>query len=254
MEVEMTRFLLVGGVLLAFVFGIGLCAEAAKTDMIPTSEGSLKITLIGHGTLMFEYGGKIIHVDPWTKVGNYSSLPKADLVLITHHHRDHLDAAALKQIIKDNTIIVMSQKCAEQIEDMNWSPILMANGDKKILGGFLIKAIPAYNLVHKRESGALFHPKGEGNGYIITFGDKHVYVAGDTENTPEMKALKEIDAAFIPMNLPYTMDSAMAADAVKVFKPKLLYPYHTRSKEGDQVAGFMELMKGFDEVNIRILK
>ena len=250
----MTRFLLVGVVLLAFVFGIGIYAEAAKTDIIPTSEGDLKMTLIGHGTLMFEYGGKIIHVDPWTKVGNYTSLPRADLVLITHHHRDHLDPAALEQIIKDNTIIVMTQKCAEQIEDKTWYPILMANGDKRTLGGLSIEAIPAYNLVHKRESGAPFHPKGEGNGYIITFGDKRIYVAGDTENTPEMKALKGIDAAFIPMNLPYTMDSAMAADAVKAFKHKLLYPYHTRSKEGDQVAGFMELMKGFDEVNIRILK
>jgi L-ascorbate metabolism protein UlaG (beta-lactamase superfamily) len=254
MEEKMTRFLLIGVVLLVFVFGIYNYAEAAKTDIIHTSEGDLKITLIGHGTLMFEYVGKIIHVDPWTKVGNYASLPKADLVLITHHHRDHLDPAALEQIIKDNTIIVMTQKCADQIEDMSWSPILMANGDKKTLGGFSIDAIPAYNLVHKRESGVPFHPKGEGNGYIITFGDKRIYVAGDSENTPEMKALKDIDAAFIPMNLPYTMDSAMAADAAKAFKPKVLYPYHTRSKEGDQVAGFIELMQGFDEVNIRILK
>lgn len=118
-----------------------------------------------------------------------------------------MDPVALEQIIKDKTIIVMTQKCAEQIEDMGWSPILMANGDKRILSGFSIEAIPAYNLVHKRESGAPFHPKGEGNGYIITFGDKRIYVAGDTENTPEMKALKGIDAAFIPMNLPYTMDS-----------------------------------------------
>ena len=109
---------------------------------------------------------------------------------------------------------MMTQKCAEQIEDMGWSPILMKNGDKKIWGGISIVAIPACNLVHKRESGAPFHPKGEGNGYIITSGDKRIYVAGDTENTPGMKALMGIDAAVIPMNLPYTMDSAMAADAV----------------------------------------
>jgi L-ascorbate metabolism protein UlaG (beta-lactamase superfamily) len=254
MEGKMTRFLLIVMALLAFVLGTGIHAEASKSDIISTSEGDLKITLIGHGTLMFEHGGKILHVDPWTEVGNYTSLPKADLVLITHHHRDHFDPAALEKIIKDNTIIVMTQKCAEQIEDMSWSPILMANGDKRTLGGFSIEAIPAYNLVHKRESGEPFHPKGEGNGYIITFGDKRIYVAGDTENTPEMKALKDIDAAFIPMNLPFTMDSTMAADAVKAFKPKILYPYHTRSKGEDQVAGFMELMKGFDEVDIRILK
>jgi L-ascorbate metabolism protein UlaG (beta-lactamase superfamily) len=253
MEGKMTRFLLAASVLMVGVFGFGVCARAAATDTIPTSEGDLKITLIGHGTLMFEYAGKIIHVDPWTKVGDYTTLPKADFVLITHHHRDHLDTAAVEQTAKDDTVIVMTQKCAEQIEDMNWSPILMANGDKRKLNGFAIEAVPAYNLVHKRESGAPFHPKGEGNGYVMTFGDRRVYVAGDTENTPEMKALKGIDAAFIPMNLPYTMDSAMAADAVMAFKPKLPYPYHTTSKEGDQVAGFMELMKGFDGVDIRIL-
>ena len=250
----MMRFLLIGMVLLVFVFGMGIYAQAAQTDIIPTAKGDLKITLIGHGTLMFEYGGEIIHVDPWTKVGDYSSLPKADLILITHHHRDHLDIAALEQILKDNTVVVMTQKCAEQIEAMNWSPILMANGDKKTVSGFSIEAVPAYNLVHKREDGTPFHPKGEGNGYILTFADKRIYVAGDTENTPEMKALKNIDAAFIPMNLPYTMDSAMAADAVKAFKPRLVYPYHTTSNEEDQVPGFIELMKGFDDVDIRILK
>ena len=117
-----------------------------------------------------------------------------------------------------------------------------------------MEAIPAYNLVHKRENGTPFHPKGEGNGYILTFGNKRIYVAGDTENTPKMKALNNIDAAFIPMNLPYTMDSAMAADAVKAFKPRLVYPYHTTSNEEDQVPGFIELMKGFDEIDIRILK
>ena len=151
-------------------------------------------------------------------------------------------------------MMVMTRKSAEQIEDMSESPILVANGNKITECGFSIEATPAYNWVHKRESGAPFHPKGEDNGYIITFGDKHIYVAGDTENTQEMKALKGIDAAFIPMNLPYTMDSAMAADAVKAFKPKLVYPYHTTSKEGDQVAGFMALMKGFDGVDTRKYK
>ncbi len=250
----MKRYLVIGVVSMVFVLVAGIYAEAAKTDIIPTSDGDLKITLIGHGTLMFEYDGKIIHVDPWTKVGDYTSLPKADLVLITHHHRDHLDPAALKQITNGNTIIVMTPKCAEQIENMRFSPILMGNGDKRTLSGFSIEAIPAYNLIHKRESGAPFHPKGEGNGYIITIGSKRVYVAGDTENTQEMKALKGIDAAFVPMNLPYTMDSAMAADAAKAFKPEVLYPYHTRSRQGDQVAGFMELMKGVNEVDIRLLK
>ncbi|WDP88531.1 MAG: MBL fold metallo-hydrolase [Desulfobacter sp.] len=250
----MTRLIIAGVILLAFVFGSGLHADAAKTDIIPTSEGRLKITLVGHGSLIFEYGGKTIHVDPWTKMGDYNSLPKADLVLVTHHHRDHLDPAALDIIRKDNTIVVMTPKCARQMEVGNGPPpVLMANGDKKKLAGFSIEAIPAYNRVHKRDNGEPFHPKGEGNGYIITFGDKRIYVAGDTENTPEMKALKGIDAAFIPMNLPYTMDSEMAADAAKAFKPRLLYPYHTRSKEADQVPGFIKLMRGIEGVEIRDL-
>ncbi len=251
----MTQFILAVVVLLACLFGTDVYAQANQTDVVPTSEGDLKMTLIGHGSLMFEHGEKIIHVDPWTKVGDYASLPKADLVLITHHHSDHLDTVALEQIKKDNTITVMPPKCAEKIKNLyESSPILMTNGDKKTLYGFLIEAIPAYNLVHMRDNAVPFHPKGEGNGYIITFGDKRIYVAGDTENTGEMKALKNIDAAFIPMNLPYTMDSAMAADAVKAFKPKLVYPYHTTSNEEDQVPGFIELMKGFAEVTIRNMK
>ena len=156
----MARLLLAAVALSAFGLGTGGYAEATRTDIIPTSEGNLKITLIGHGTLMFEYGGKIIHIDPWTKVGNYSSLPKADLVLITHHHRDHLDPAALKEIIKDNTIIVMTQKCSEEVKDMGLSPKIMANGDKGIIGGFSIEAIPAYNLVHKRENGGTLPSQG----------------------------------------------------------------------------------------------
>ena len=102
----------------------------------------------------------------------------------------------------------------------------MANGDVKTVAAMTIEAVPAYNLVHKRGSGEPFHPKGQGNGYVITFGDKRVYVAGDTENTPEMKALKDIDIAFLPMNLPYTMTPEMVADAAEAFKPKILYPYH----------------------------
>ncbi len=250
----MTRLGFAAVVLFAFAFGTGIHAQAAKTDIIPTSQGQLTLTLIGHGTLMFEHGGKIIHVDPWAQAGSFASLPKADLVLITHHHRDHLDSAALAQITQDSTMIVMPPKCFERVNGMDRAPILMVNGDKRIVAGFPIEAVPAYNLVHKREGGVPFHPRGEGNGYIITFKDTRVYVAGDTENTPEMKSLKGIDAAFIPMNLPYTMDSAMAADAVKAFTPKWVYPYHTRSNAGDQVPGFIKLMTGWDEITVRDLR
>jgi L-ascorbate metabolism protein UlaG (beta-lactamase superfamily) len=127
----------------------------------------------------------------------------------------------------------------------------MSNGDEKTVAGLKIEAVPAYNLVHKRDTGQPFHPKGVGNGYIITFGDKKVYVAGDTENTPEMKGLKGIDIAFLPMNLPYTMTPEMVADAAKAFKPKVLYPYHTGETD---LSKLTQLMKGTDGVEVRVRK
>jgi L-ascorbate metabolism protein UlaG (beta-lactamase superfamily) len=127
----------------------------------------------------------------------------------------------------------------------------MMNGDVKTVEGLKIEAVPAYNIVHKRDTGQPFHPKGAGNGYIITFGDKRVYVAGDTENTPDMKGLKNIDIAFLPMNLPYTMTPEMVADAAKAFKPKILYPYHFGETEPSKV---VSLLKGTPEVEIRIRK
>lgn len=196
--------------------------EKFETDAIKTSAGNLEITFIGHGTLMFTFGGKVIHIDPWTQLADYSKLPKADLILLTHEHRDHLDLKAVDILRKERAAIVCPKITAEQIKGAT----VMNNGDVKTVEGLTIKAVPAYNLVHKRDTGQPFHPKGDGNGYLITFGDKNVYVAGDTENIPEMKALKGIDIAFLPMNLPFTMTPEMVADAVLAFKPKILYPYH----------------------------
>lgn len=196
--------------------------EKFETDVIKTSAGNLEITFIGHGTLMFGFGGKVIHVDPWTQLTDYGKLPKADLILITHEHRDHLDVKAVDMLRKEKTVIVCPKITAQQVKGAT----VMNNGDVKTIEGLTIKAVPAYNLVHKRDTGQPYHPKGDGNGYIITFGDKNVFVAGDTENTPEMKALKGIDIAFLPMNLPFTMTPEMVADAALAFKPKILYPYH----------------------------
>jgi gluconolactonase len=193
-----------------------------EEDIIKTSKGDLKITFIGHGTLMFTFNGKIIHVDPVSREADYTEMPKAGLIFITHEHGDHLDPKVVKIIRKEITSIVLTKACAEKVS----GGIIMQNGDVKTVEGLKIEAVPAYNIVHKRAGGQPFHPKGRGNGYIITFGDKRVYVAGDTENTPEMKSLKNIDIAFLPMNLPYTMSPEMVADAAMAFKPKILYPYH----------------------------
>jgi L-ascorbate metabolism protein UlaG (beta-lactamase superfamily) len=222
-----------------------MAMEEFEKDVIETSAGELEVTFIGHGTLMFAFGDKVIHIDPWSRLADYSKLPKADLILLTHHHGDHLDPAALEQIRTENTIVLVTKMCAEKVDD----GVVMENGDQRSYMGIDIVAVPAYNLVHKRESGELFHPKGEGNGYVLNFGDTRFYIAGDTENTPEMKALEGIDYAFLPMNLPYTMTPEMVADAVNAFKPKVLYPYHYGDTD---LSKLVELLKDSDHTEVRI--
>jgi L-ascorbate metabolism protein UlaG (beta-lactamase superfamily) len=239
----MTRLLIIANLLVAF----SAYAQEFEMDAIETSAGDLEIIFIGHGTLMFTFGGKVIHVDPWSKLTDYSKLPKADIVLLTHEHRDHLDPKALALVLTEKSLVVLPEICATPVKD----GIVMHNGDMKTVGGFKIEAVPAYNLVHMRSKGVPFHPKGVGNGYVITFGDKRVYVAGDSENTPEMKGLKGIDIAFLPMNLPYTMTPEMVADAVRGFKPKILYPYHYGDTDTSKV---VDLLKGMNETDVRIRK
>ena len=228
---------------------VAAAQEAFESDTFKTSAGDLKITFLGHGTLILTFGGKIIHVDPYGSVADYSKQPKADLILITHEHGDHFDAKALDQIRKEKTTIVANPASAKQLQ----GAIVMNNGDVKTIDGFKIEAVPAYNIVHKRDTGQPFHPKGNGNGYVITFGDKRVYLAGDTENIPELKELKNIDIAFLPMNLPYTMTPEMAADAAKMFKPKILYPYHFGETDTSKIVALLKGTPG-TEVRIRKLK
>ncbi len=214
-------------------------------DTIKTSNGNLEITFIGHGTLMFAFDGKIIHVDPFGRLTDYSKLPKADMIFVTHNHRDHLDPKTLALLRTENTIIVLPEKSAEGVK----GGTIMRNGDVIELEGLKIEAVPAYNLVHMRSKGMPYHPKGSGNGYVITFGDLRIYVAGDTENTPEMNNLKNIDIAFLPMNLPYTMTPEMVADAAKAFKPRILYPYHYGETDPSKL---VNLLKRTNKIQVRI--
>jgi L-ascorbate metabolism protein UlaG (beta-lactamase superfamily) len=222
-----------------------MAGEMLEVDVIETKIGELKITFLGHGSLMMEFDGSTIHVDPYSRVADYAKLPDADLILITHHHGDHLDMEALKHIRTEETDVILAEKCAEKVE----GGIVMKNGDAKSKYGVIVEAVPAYNLVHKRENGEPFHPKGEGNGYVVTFVDKRVYIAGDTENTPEMKKLKDIDYAFLPMNLPYTMTPEMVADAAIAFKPKVLYPYHYGKTDPQKL---VELLADQKDIEVRI--
>jgi L-ascorbate metabolism protein UlaG (beta-lactamase superfamily) len=218
-----------------------------EEDVLKTSAGDLKIGLIGHGTVMFRIGDKVIHVDPTSAEADYGKMPKGDLILVTHEHGDHLDPKAIAAATKPGTVVVVTEKGAPQVP----GAIVMKNGDERTVAGFKIEAIAAYNIIHKRPSGDPFHPRGVGNGYIITFGDQRVYVAGDSENTPEMKALRDIAVAFLPMNLPYTMTPEMTADAARAFRPKILYPYHFGQTDTSQL---VKLLAGEKEIEVRIRK
>uniref|UniRef100_I2PWS2 Putative Zn-dependent hydrolase of beta-lactamase fold n=1 Tax=Desulfovibrio sp. U5L TaxID=596152 RepID=I2PWS2_9BACT len=223
-------------------------AAAPASDEVFTAEGNLRITFIGHGSLRFDYGGKVVYVDPYGKVGDYGSMPPADLVLLTHEHQDHLDPEALGKITGPDTPIILTGAALATLG----RGTVLENGQRTTVKGIAIEAVPAYNLKHMRSPGVPYHPKGRGNGYVLLFGDKRVYVAGDTENIPEMRALQNIDIAFLPMNLPYTMTPEMAADAAKMVKPKILYPYHYGDTDP---AKLVELLKGEPiEVRVRELR
>lgn len=228
--------------------GMVLSAHAGgemEKDTIATSAGDVEITFIGHASLMLRFNGKVIHIDPFSKAGDYAALPKADLILLTHHHQDHLDEAALGTVRTETTDILLTEICAQKVS----GGTVMKNGDSKTVQGIGVEAVPAYNLVHKRDNGQFFHPKGEGNGYVLTFGDTRIYIAGDTENIPEMKALRNIAYAFLPMNLPYTMTPEMVADAALAFRPKVLYPYHYGETDTGRLTA---LLKDAGDIEVRI--
>lgn len=194
---------------------------------------------------MYEFNTLIIHIDPVSRYADYTKLPKADLILITHQHGDHLDSLAIEAIRKSSTVLYCNRASHPKAQ----FGTVIENGEFADFRGIEIEAVPAYNIINKRENGAPFHPKGEGNGYVLTFADKKVYIAGDTENIPEMKGLKNINVAFLPMNLPYTMTPQMVADAVTMFKPKILYPYHFGNTN---VTELVTLLQNQKDVEIRI--
>lgn len=223
------------------LFTLTVYSQTFEKDNFETSEGNLTITFIGHGTLMMQWNGKTVHIDPVGNYADYSKLPKADLILVTHEHGDHLDVNAIKTLLKTGTEVVLTAACAERYPDGK----IIKNGESGTFAGIQVEAVPAYNLEKA------FHPKGNGNGYVIHFGDKKVYVAGDTENVPEMANLKNIDIAFLPMNLPYTMTPEMVVEAVKLFHPKILYPYHFGQSD---TGHFLDLMKNQSGTEVRIRK
>jgi len=237
--------LLASAALLAAPLSQQQSPQRSPDDTIPTSAGDLVITFVGHGTLMFRHAGRVIHVDPVGREADYSRMPRADLILVTHEHGDHLDAAAVQALRKRGTEVVVSRSCEGRIQ----GAVTMLNGESRELAGVRVEAVPAYNVVHLRPTGQPFHPRGNGNGYVITFGDVRVYVAGDSENTPEMKALRDIGVAFLPMNLPYTMTPEMVADAARAIRPRILYPYHFGQTDPQAL---LRLLAGEAGIEVRV--
>jgi len=225
-------------------FAVSAMHAADQTQTFPTSAGPVKITPLYHASTLIEAGGKVIYLDP-AKPAKLTGLPKADLILITDIHGDHMDPDSIKEISKADTEIISSAAVAQTVRAAK--PI--ANGETKTWEGWTIEAIPAYNLKRGPAPGKLFHDKGRGNGYVLTYGGKRFYFSGDTEGVPEMRALKNIDVAFVCMNLPYTMPPEEAADAVKAFHPKIVIPYHYR---GSDLAVFQKALEGTG-IEVRVL-
>jgi L-ascorbate metabolism protein UlaG (beta-lactamase superfamily) len=211
-------------------------------DRIRTEQGDLVVHPIQHATLAMQWGGKTIYVDPVGGAKTLADLPRPDLVLVTDVHGDHLDLPTLEALVPAGSRVrILAPKAV--VEKLPEGPVrenamVLGHGAKRELEGISIEAVPAYNLTRDRQR---FHPKGRGNGYLLSLGGKKVYIAGDTEDIPEMLKLTGVDVAFLPMNLPYTMTVRQAANAVRHFRPKIVYPYHYRN--GDGTLADLELFK-----------
>jgi L-ascorbate metabolism protein UlaG (beta-lactamase superfamily) len=228
-----------------FVFALAAVGAPARqqTDSLPADGGNIQITPIMHSSVQLEYEGKVIQVDPVAKydnvelplLGKFNALKPADLILVTDIHPENLDTDEIAKVRKPGAPVVMPTAVATQAGAKIPPPTtVMANGDMKTIVDIGIEAVPMYNLVHGPKPGEPYHPKGRGNGYILTLGGKRIYFSGDTECTPEMRALKNIDVAFLPMNMPTTMTPSEVVDCIKAMQPKIFYPYHYEGQKRDE--------------------
>jgi L-ascorbate metabolism protein UlaG (beta-lactamase superfamily) len=233
-------------VLLILVCVTALTAAALaanQTDKLPATGGDILITPIMHSSVQLEYAGKVIQIDPVAKydavelplLGKFDALKPADLILVTDIHPENLDIDEITKLRKPGAPVVMPASVATQAGAKIPTPtVVIANGEMKTVGDVSIEATPMYNIEHGPRPGEFFHPKGRGNGYILTLGGKRLYFMGDTECTPEAKAVKNIDVAFVPMNMPQTMTPGDAAECIKAFQPQIVYPYHYEGQKRDE--------------------
>lgn len=222
-------------------------------DQLDSANGPIHIRPVQHGTLVLEWDGKSIYVDPVGGVDAFEELSPPDLILITDIHGDHMDTATVIALRQAKTAVVAPAAVASEFPAAQRDRVrVLANGETLAWEGAAIEAMPMYNLTKER---LRFHTKGRGNGYVLTLGGKRIYISGDTEDIPEMRALEGIDAAFVCMNLPYTMTVEQAANAVLEFKPEIVYPYHYRGRGGmSDVEKFRSLVSKNPKVEVRLLK
>lgn len=200
-------------------------------DAVATSQGDLIIHPVNHATFVMQWQGKLFYVDPVGGAERFTGLPAPQVIFVTDIHGDHLNADTLKAIVQADTVIIAPQAVKDMLPaELQAVTQVLANGATTSVAGVGVEAIPMYNLTADRLQ---YHTKGRGNGYVLTMGGKRIYIAGDTEDIPEMRMLRDIEVAFIPMNLPFTMTVEQAADAVREFKPKIVYPYHFRGSDMD---------------------
>ena len=227
-------------------------AQIAAPDTIPDKKsGDLIIQPIQHASLLLKSGKLVIYADPFG-ANHFKGLPAPDIILVTDIHGDHFDPKTIEAVKTPNTILIVPQVVADKLPDADKAhAVILKNGDKTTQSGISIEAIPMYNLP---ESPTARHTKGRGNGYVLGIGSKRFYISGDTQGIPEMRSLKNIDIAFVCMNLPYTMDVKEAADAVLAFQPKIVYPYHYRGQGGlSDVNGFKSLVDaGGKSIEVRL--
>jgi L-ascorbate metabolism protein UlaG (beta-lactamase superfamily) len=244
----MNTCILWAGALSAFAL-TAACAQAqpreAVVDRLATPRGEeVILRSISHASMVLGWKNRSIIVDPVDGSAPYHGLARPSFILVTDIHGDHMDIATLTAL--DPAQIVAPQAVKDSLpSELQTRVIVLANGQSATLGGVRIEAVAMYNITEGRLQ---FHAKGRGNGYVLTFDDLRVYIAGDTEAIPEMKALERIDVAFVPMNLPYTMTPEQAAEGVKAFKPRIVYPYHYR---GSDLGVFTRAVGADSEVRLR---
>lgn len=200
--------------------------------------GEIGITPIGHASLYLECREERLAVDPYSKVADYRTLPAATAILITHDHYDHYDPEAIRAIAAPGTAFIAPPKVTERLrtDGFDQPTITLSNGESAEYRDWIrIEAVPAYNLVRERQPGEPFHPRGEGNGYILTIDGRRIYIAGDTERIPEMRGVGCIDIAFLPQMLPYTMSEEEWIEAAEIIGPKYLYPYHYETADRERL-------------------